>query len=248
MDNIYGSRTDLILEKQKIKKKVQNTDCKVFNSKDNEDQYRTIHFSNLNNKEKIKDALKKEIIYFLSLMHIPKKGHFFIVGLGNENHTADSVGPKTLQYLNVNAYLEPLGITIENNKISALEPGVLGETGIETNRIIESVVKEIKPDVVILIDAYVSEDINYLNKTIQITNAGIIPGSGLKGLNSEISYKSLKIPVLVIGVPTAIEVTFSKTKKEETLPYILSTKNVDEYVLEISKVIADALNETINYF
>ena len=179
------------------------------------------------------------MIYFIKKMGISKDKHFFIVGLGNENHTADSIGPKVIKYINVNSHFEDMGIHINNAKISALEPGVLGQTGINTKRIIESVVEEIKPNIVILIDSYVSKNIDYLNHTIQITNEGIIPGSGLKSINSEISYKTLKIPVLVIGVTTAIEI------KNNHISYILSSKDIDDYVSQISKIIGETINDTL---
>ena len=84
-----------------------------------------------------------------------------------------------------------------------------------------------------------SKNIDYLNHTIQITNEGIIPGSGLKSINSEISYKTLKIPVLVIGVTTAIEI------KNNHISYILSSKDIDDYVSQISKIIGETINDTL---
>lgn len=242
-NNLIGARTDLIFEKKKVKKlpqkEIEVTELEIKNN-----FYHMISFSTIEKEQAIKECLQQEIRFFLRKINLPSKCHFFIVGLGNENHTADSVGPKTLKHLIVNSHLESL-LPLTTNKLSALEPGVLGETGIETNRIIESVVEEIKPDIVILIDSYVVENIEYLNKTIQITNEGITPGSGLKGLNMKISEDTLGIPVLVIGIPTAIEVTFNK---ERTLPYILSSKDIDSYVLKMAKIIGEALNEALlNY-
>ncbi|MBR6113236.1 MAG: GPR endopeptidase, partial [Bacilli bacterium] len=175
-----------------------------------------------------------------------KKDHIFIVGLGNENHTADSIGPKTLKHIQVNSFLENIGVEISGNKVSALEPGVLGETGILTDKIISSVSKEIKPDLIILIDSFVSDDINYLNKTIEITNYGINPGSGLKGINSKIDKTTLGIPILVIGVVTAIEIKFTNDNNINFIPYLLSTKDIDEFVINISKIIGQSINEAIS--
>ena len=222
--SIYPYRSDLIIDS---------------------DDNKTILFNNLNDKEKLINSIKKELLYFFNVMNISKKDHIFIVGLGNDNHTADSVGPKTLKHIKVNSYLENIGIKIKNNKVSALEPGVLGETGILTEKIIYSVSNEIKPNLIILIDSFVSDDINYLNKVIQINNIGLNPGSGIKGINSKIDKETLGIPIIVIGVITAIEIKFSNSINNY-IPYLLSTKDVDEYVNNISSIIGEAINRSID--
>lgn len=222
--NIYPYKTDLILDNN---------------------NYKTIFFDSLNNEVNIKNKLKNELLFFLKQMNISKNDHILIVGLGNENHTADSIGPKTLKHIKVNSYLENLGINIVGNKISALEPGVLGETGILTEKIISSVSKEIKPNLVILVDSFVSNDINYLNKAIQINNIGINPGSGIKGINSNINKNTLGIPILVIGVVTAIEIKFTNSDNINFIPYLLSTKDIDDFIIKISKIVGESINEAI---
>ena len=221
--NIYPYRSDLVI---------------------NNDNYKTIAYNNLNNKNFIKQELINNLLYFFNKMNIKKTNHIFIIGLGNDNHTADSIGPKTLKHIKVNSYLERLGFKIIGNKISALEPGVLGETGILTEKIISSVSNEIKPDLIVLIDSFISNNINDLNKTIQINNKGLNPGCGLKGLNSIINKDTIGIPIIVIGVVTAIEIKF--TNKDNFIPYLLSTKDIDEYVNEISEIIGISINEAIN--
>lgn len=240
---LKGTRTDLKLEQIKQVKIIKN-EIEVLKYQENTSDYHIITFKNLNQENKLKNIVKQELTFFLKKYDLPKNTHFFIVGLGNENHTSDSIGPKTLKHLKVNAYLEELGLTLSTNKISALEPGVLGNTGIDTSRIIESVIKEIKPSLLILIDAFVTEDIKFLNKSIQITNEGLTPGSGLKSISNEISEKTLGIPVLSIGIPTAIEISIQQ-KKEDILPLYLSTKDIDDYVLRISKIIGNSLNEIL---
>lgn len=220
--NKKGCRSDLRSETQKID---SDTKC--------------IMFKNLYDKESIKKELKKALLYFLDKEKLPQKNHFFIVGLGNDNFTSDSIGPKVLKELNVNAYVKKLELDLQTNTTSALEPGALIETGIDTSKVIKSVLKEIKPNVLICIDAFVCETTKYLNHSIEITNQGITPGSGLKGYNEEISKKTMQIPVLTIGVPTAIELGI-----EENI-YLLSTKDIDEYVLSISKIIGETLNEIL---
>lgn len=235
-------RTDLACEKQDLKNlfcnNYEENNIKVSTIHDENYFYKIIEFSYLNN-ENIKTILKKELLNCLKSYSINKDSHFFIIGLGNDNHTADSVGPKALKYIIANSYLENLGITLNAPKISSLEPGVLGETGIETKRIIESITLEINPNFIILIDAYVSSDIKYLNKCIQITNKGITPSSGLNGIGTEISENTLGIPILVIGIPTAIEMIINNKT------YFLSTKDIDSYVDTISKIIGESIQEVL---
>ena len=161
------------------------------------------------------------------------------MGLGNDNHTADSVGPKVLKYIKVNGYLK--NFNYKKQLVSALEPGVMGETGIVTERIIASVSKEIKPDIIIVIDSFVTNNINYLNKSIEITDLGLDIGSGIKKINSKIDKETLGIPIMAIGVPTAVEVNF----KDDKLNYLLSSKEIDDYVIKIARIIGNCLNEVI---
>ena len=198
---------------------------------ENSKNFKLISFNDLINKNYIKKKLITNINYFINNKNYK---HIFIVGLGNENNTADSVGPKTINKIRINGYYEKLGIKT-NNKVYALEPGVLINTGIEVNKIIKSIVKEIKVDLVILIDSYVTKDFKYLNKSIEISNEGLIPGTGLSN-NSKIDYKYLKTDVIVIGVPTAIEL-------KNNSYFLLSSKDIDFYVDNISSIIADAINQ-----
>lgn len=221
------------------------TDLYFENVKKNCDgnaSYHVLSFSNVIHGTSIQKKLKKELQYFLDIAGIDLPAHVFIVGLGSDQYTADSVGAKALRYIHANAYLERLKIPL-TNKISTLEPGVLGETGIETRRIIESVVEEIHPDVVLLIDSFVTQSAAYLNHTIEISNAGVTPGSGLKGLNQEINQDTLGVPVIVMGIPTAIEVKLSSHNKKDKRTYLLSTNDIDLYVDQIAKIIGTTIDE-----
>ena len=198
--------------------------------------YRTIKFKYLN--DDLINIIKNELSFFLD--KIKKKRSVLIVGLGNDNLTADSIGPKVLKGIKVNAHLIKMGLITNEIKVSSLEPGVLGETGIDTTKIIKSVTKEIKPDFLIIIDSFITDDINSLEKIIQINNKGITPGSGIYGVNSKINQKNIGVPIIVIGVPTALEATIKNNK------YILSTNNIDKYVIKISKIISKAINNILH--
>ena len=247
MKKMEGIRTDLAIEKrknnQKLLYKSNDNSINIYEIYDSNSITHCIGFEDFIDEIILKDILKKELHFFIDTCVKLKHYHAFVIGLGNENNTADSIGPKVVNLIQVNSHLESLGVKLKGNKISALEPGVLGKTGIDTKKIIESVTKEIKPDFLLLIDSYVSKDIDYLNKTIQITNEGIIPGSGLKIANQEISSKTLGLPVIVIGIPTAIEVNFYSSKKGKKFPYLVSTKDIDAFILKITKIISDGLNE-----
>ena len=126
-----------------------------------------------------------------------------IVGLGNIDSTPDSLGPLTVDNIIVTNHIYGMNCLSKNySRISAIKPSVLGSTGIETSDIIEGVVKKIKPDYLIVIDSLSSSSIERLNKTIQITDTGIHPGSGIGNTRKEISKDTLNIPVYAIGVPT----------------------------------------------
>lgn len=233
--NIKFNRTDLAYNKNKKSKHLYFKDnVEVLENKRNT---HIIRFNCLN--EELKDVLKNEINYFFNKVNNLKS--ILIVGLGNDSFTADSVGPKVIKQINVNAHLINLGLNTNSIKVSALEPGVLGQTGIDTTKIIASVTNEIKPDMILVIDSFITNNLKDNEKTIQITNDGIIPGSGIMGINSKINKKSLGSPVIVIGVPTALEITLNKQK------LIVSSNSVDKYVADISNLIANAINEVL-YF
>ncbi|MDE6285321.1 MAG: GPR endopeptidase [Bacilli bacterium] len=208
-------------------------------SQENENHCHTIHFHQPNHA--LKEKIKKEIAFFLNKYNFSAQKHIFIIGLGNDFHTADSIGPKTIKHIPANAHLEKLGVNIRSPKISLLEPGVLGTTGIPTIKTIQSVTKEIKPDLILLIDALVTDNVSFLNHTIQITDEGILPGSGLKGSNEKINQKNLGIPVIAIGIPTAIEYINKTT-------LLVSSSDIDLFIQNTSLLLAESINELLHSY
>ncbi len=231
---IYTYQNDLF-EKNILKK----NNIQVISKEENDYLYKTVIFKEINNE--LKNNLIKEIKEYFIKINIKKNNHIFVVGLGRDYHTPDSVGPNTLKHLKVNAYLENLNLEINYPKVSCLKPGVLGETGILTENTIKSIVNEIKPDLVIIIDSFVSDNIEYLNHTIELNNQGINPGSGLFGIKSVINEKLLHTKILVIGVTTSLLVNI----KDNNTNYLLSTKDIDNYVKIISQIIGQSLNSVI---
>jgi len=161
--------------------------------------------------EMIADELRK-------LLGPGKNRTSLIVGLGNWNITADSLGPKTVSKIMVTRHIKqylPNSLDDRVEPVSCISPGVLGITGIETAEIIEGVIQKVNPDIVIAIDALASRKIDRVNKTIQISDSGIAPGSGLGNRRMELSRETLGVPVIAIGVPTVVDaITFAHDSLE----------------------------------
>lgn len=180
-----------------------------------------------------------------------------VAGLGNRKITPDSLGPLCVENLIVTHHLKKMNISgIANlGNISAVIPGVLGITGIESADIIKSVASYVKPDVIICIDSLVARDFQRLANTIQLTDTGISPGSGIGNTRAEISKKTTGTTVIAIGVPMVVEAAtlvydatdgrdesaYSKIKKK-TGDMIVAPKETDELVMQMSKIISAAIN------
>lgn len=133
-----------------------------------------------------------------------------VVGLGNREVTADALGPQVVDNLFVTRHVvKEFGKAAYNcsrmNLVSSMEPGVMAKTGMETSEIIKGVVTQTHPDVLIVIDALAARSTKRLNRTIQITNTGIQPGSGVGNHRNALTEEELGIPVIAVGVPTVVD-------------------------------------------
>ncbi|HPU45413.1 MAG TPA: GPR endopeptidase [Thermoclostridium sp.] len=131
-----------------------------------------------------------------------------VVGLGNWNVTADSLGPRVCSHLMVTRHLHeylPEEVDDGVRPVCAIAPGVLGLTGIETGHIIKGVVDQIKPAMVIAVDALASRNMNRVNASVQLANTGIAPGSGIGNKRMAIAQETLGVPVIAIGIPTVVD-------------------------------------------
>ena len=140
--------------------------------------------------------------------HVDKQGEILVVGLGNIYVTPDSLGPKVINEIDVTRHIInylPQYVEEETRMVSAIAPGVLGTTGIETVEILKGIVDNIHPKLVIVIDALASRSIERISSTVQVSDTGIVPGAGVGNTRSEISIKTLGIPVIAIGIPTVVE-------------------------------------------
>ncbi len=159
--------------------------------------------------QEIKELIKK---------HIDEKAEILVVGLGNEYVTPDALGPKVIADIDVTRHIlqyMPQYLDENTRSVTAISPGVLGTTGIETVEILKGIVDNIKPKLIIAIDALASRDLNRISKTIQLSDTGIIPGAGVGNKRNEISINTLNIPVIAIGVPTVVDSSSYNTKNNK---------------------------------
>lgn len=250
----FNVRTDLVVEsidashkpiktQEKTNKniKISTTDItkeegKVIEKK--EGRYITITFKDITNyedREEIGKALEKEIKSLLKYKNIKDDDEGLILGLGNSKSTPDALGPKVVSRLVITRHLFKLNALPKEGirSISAISPGVMGETGIETADYIEALTNLIKPQFIIVIDALAASSLERINHTIQLTDTGIRPGSGVYNNRKEISTDTLKIPVIAIGVPTVVE---SSVIVNESINYLLKHISYIKNNTEINKL------------
>ena len=171
--------------------------------------YITIEFSDItdyNHSEALKEVFSKKLKCLLEKMKINSSASCLIIGLGNDKSTPDALGPLVINNILVTNHLFLYGDVEKGfRKVSAISPGVMGQTGIETSDLIKGIISSIGTDFIIVVDALASQSIERVNKTIQMTDTGIHPGSGIGNKRKEISSDTLKKPVIAIGVPTVVD-------------------------------------------
>lgn len=158
--------------------------------------------------KEISDCLAQELLNMIP--DAEKEKSVLVVGLGNREVTADALGPRVVDNLFITRHVVKVyGKAAYNcnkmNLVSSIEPGVMAKTGMETAEIVQGVVEETVPDVLIVVDALAARSIKRLNRTIQITNTGIQPGSGVGNHRNALTEETLGIPVIAIGVPTVVD-------------------------------------------
>lgn len=236
----YQIRTDLALELIEKKKRIKGINSyqeivedikitKVVIDSEGSNQinkkpgnYITIEFDDItdyNNSLKVKKIFIKELKELIKKNNIKDSDTCLIVGLGNSNSTPDSLGPKVISKIVVTNHLFEYGSLEEGfRRTYALSPGVMGNTGIETSELIKSLVDSLKPDFIIIVDALASQSIERVNKTIQMTDTGIHPGSGVGNSRKELSRETLNVPVIAVGVPTVVDAV---TIVSDTINYMI---------------------------
>lgn len=181
-------------------------------------------------------------------------GEIFVVGLGNRDITPDAVGVQTAEKVLATRHLRDELDSKEEEfltslrRVSTFAGGVMGQTGIETAEIVKAVCSEIKPSAVIAVDALACSDVNRLGTTIQISDSGISPGSGVSNTRRELSQTNLGVPVIAVGVPTVVDMhtivrSLAGVEIDSDLPNMMVTpRDIDRLTERASQLIAFGIN------
>ena len=213
--------------------------------------------------DEAKDNVCSAIVQYITELTPKGPKTVLVIGLGNRDITPDALGPQTVDGLivtrHVKEYDKDLFDKIGQEEIAAISPGVVGQTGIETLELIRGAVERVRPDVVIAVDALAARSVDRLATTVQLSDTGIAPGSGIGNRRREINRTSLGVPVIAIGVPTVVDSStlvydaLSKAGIEDidsSLTHVLengrsffvSLKESDVAVGETAKLLSSALN------
>ena len=194
------------------------------------------------------ENISKEIINLA-----PQNGEVLVIGLGNNDITPDALGPQVVSQIlatrHLSKELPPDHELASLRAISAIAPGVLGQTGMEVAEITRAICDKIKPAVVVVIDALACSDIKRLGCTIQLTDTGISPGSGVQNKRKELSKASLGVPVIAVGVPTVVDMHtivegITGNEVDRGLPNMMVTpRDIDKLIERTAKLVAFSINK-----
>ncbi len=221
--------------------------------------------------ETYQEEIAEELAFYLKdLLQMEKKDYtVLVVGLGNRDVTPDALGPHVVEKLNITRHIiREYGKYAmddeEEHMVSAIAPGVMAQTGMETSEIVKGIVNEIQPDFVLAVDALAARNTKRLNRTIQIADTGINPGSGVGNHRRGITKETLGVPVIAIGVPTVVDAAtivrdtmesllaeVDPAEKQEAMDQLIAPhlhgmfvtpKDIDETIAHIGVTISMALN------
>lgn len=198
--------------------------------------------------EKLAEELKK-------LLGTDEEKSVLVVGLGNRDVTPDALGPEAVNHLMITRHVvrEYGKAALGKEKVhlvSGIVPGVMAQTGMETFEIIKGIIDETGPDIVVAIDALAARSTKRLNRTIQLSDAGIHPGSGVGNHRNSLTRESLGIPIVAIGVPTVVDaatIIYDATGDRDAISpnlngMFVTPKDIDETIRRLSFTISEALN------
>lgn len=218
-------------------------------------EYITVELDEFSYDTELLDDRMKSISTQISSLLPKGDGTVLVAGIGNKDITPDALGPRCADGIFSTRHItselaEEIGLDFLN-PVCSLATGVLGQTGIETGEIIKSVADAIKPKAVIVIDALAAAGLERLGRTVQITDTGITPGSGVGNKRAEISKNTLGVPVIAIGVPTVVDavtlaraVTGNKTATEsaEAQNMMVTPREIDVMIERAAKLISLCVN------
>ena len=170
------------------------------------------------------------------------RGSVLVVGLGNEAITPDSLGPRVISHIFSTRHIKtnaPSLYSSDLGEVCAFAPGVMGQTGIEAGELIKSVCEAVKPSLVVAVDALACSELSHLGKTVQLTDSGISPGSGVLNSRKELSKATLGVPCIAVGVPTIADLGVERQGGE---PLMVTPRSVDKLISCSAQLISSALN------
>ena len=178
-------------------------------------------------------------------------GSVLVVGVGNKTVTPDALGPKAAEGVMATRHIpkslaEKLGLK-GLKSVSVICPGVLGQTGMEAKEIIEGAVERLHPDAIIIVDALAAREVARLGRTVQLSNTGIAPGSGVGNSRTELSEKTLGVKCVTVGVPTVVDAStlcydLIGENRREHESMIVTPRDIDRMIEKSGQVIAYSLN------
>lgn len=222
--------------------------------------------------EEISNLLAKQIRELVGEKEPLERMHIMVIGLGNRAVTADALGPKVIDHLHVTRHILSVygkdAYDREVPSICAMEPGVMAKTGIESSEMAAGVVERVKPDCILVIDSLAARSTKRLYSTIQISNTGIAPGSGVGNHRNAINEETMGVPVIALGIPTVVDAAtivvdacerwwheslkepgpfpeeVRNTFKELQNMYV-TTKEIDEVIEYISFTVSEGVNRAL---
>ena len=211
--------------------------------------YITLSFKSMNDAKK-RNIISNQVVEILDkLCKDILLDKILVVGLGNEEMVSDSIGPKTADQILVSAHLFELNEEVHPGmkNCASITPKVMGQTGLESARIVKAIVDFYKPNCVLVIDALSSDSFSRINRAIQISNIGIIPGSGVGNHRLAINEEVLKVPVLSIGVATVTTIHSILKELEVNKDYknkncIITPRSMDIDCRQIVSILSHAIN------
>ena len=195
------------------------------------------------------------------LLPHPNDGPVLIAGLGNRMITPDAIGPQTADHVIATRHLVAQSPTIfaDWRPVSALAPGVLGQTGVETGEVICGVLDRVRPAAVIAVDALAAGRLSRLLRTVQLADTGITPGAGVGNARAALNKETLGVPVIAVGVPTVVDGATLAHEISSQLgqpacealddlsqPVMITTRDIDREVADISRMIGYAVNMALH--
>ena len=195
------------------------------------------------------------------LLPRPNDGPVLIAGLGNRMITPDAIGPQTADHVIATRHLvaQSPAVFADWRPVSALAPGVLGQTGVETGEVICGVLDRVRPAAVIAVDALAAGRLSRLLRTVQLADTGITPGAGVGNARTALNEETLGVPVIAVGVPTVVDGATLAHEISSQLgqpdcealddlsqPVMITTRDIDREVADISRMIGYAINMALH--